>query len=438
MAVVHRAKEAESSRVNLPLNSQSYKILTKLSSGPRVVVYKAECLPLNSELVAIKAIDFEGRSAQSLIDLIRGANTLASSLSHPNLLSAHCSFIAEDYRYWVVMPFLPAGSVLSVMYKSELGYWEAVTSVVLREVLKGLVYLHGQGKFHGDIKTGNILVGSTGSVSLADYGVSESCYDPGSGRFRPSLLDTTTTGNDVPYWVAPEKEYSPKSDIWTVGIVALEMGYGRPPLSQRPGTESMILRLRKRFGSWKYEKSVANFWSFEEEYKDMVSLCLDQDPAKRPSAEDLLKHAFFLKYSTMGSTVIKEHLILGFGSFGRGHEEDKIPRYLLTPTRFVTAWKFNRETILMDPEIETLTRTDSLVRRIEEWKLDAAIAEMDSEITGETSTRQMSGLKLSREKEMAEEIKALKVALETEEKRKFELEASIETIENLITYDFKI
>ncbi|PON98701.1 hypothetical protein TorRG33x02_056010, partial [Trema orientale] len=149
----------------------------------------------------------------------------------------------------------------------------------------------------------------------------------------------------------------------------------------------------------------------------------------------LLKHPFFLKYSTMGSTVIKEHLILGFGSFGRGHEDDKIPRYLLTPRRFVTAWKFNRETILMDPEIEILTRTDSLVRRIEEWKLDAAIAEMDAEITGETSTKQMSGLKLSREEEMAEEIRALKVALQTEEKRKSELEASIETIESLITYD---
>ncbi|PON53271.1 Serine/threonine protein kinase [Parasponia andersonii] len=219
MDVVDRANEEASSRVNFLLNSQPYNLLTEISSGPEAVVYKAQCLPLFSELAAIKTIDFEGRSVQSSIDLICGAEVLTSSLSHSNVVPAHCSFMAEDEKFWVVMPFLPGGSVLSVMYDSQFGYSEAIA--------RGL--------------------------------------------------------RDVPYWVAPYEGYGPKWNIWTLGIVAMEMSYGRPPLSQLPGTESLLLRLRKRFGSWKYEKvAISNLWSFSEEYKDVVSLCLDKDPAKRP------------------------------------------------------------------------------------------------------------------------------------------------------------
>ncbi|PON83340.1 LOW QUALITY PROTEIN: Serine/threonine protein kinase [Trema orientale] len=403
MEVVHRAEEEEaSSRVNFPLNTQSYNLLTEISSGPQAVVYKAECFPSNSELVAIKSIDFDRRLAYiSLVDVVGGAEVLTSSLSHPNVVSAHCSFMAEDEKYWVVMPFFLGGSVLSVMYDSQFGYSEALVSVVLREVLKGLVYLHGQDKYHGDLKTGNILLGPNGSVMLADYGVSESWYDLDSGRFRPTL--DATTGNDVPYWVPPEKiVYSPKWDIWAVGIVALEMSYGRPPLSQLPGTESLLLRIRKRFGSWKYEKTAErNLWIFSEEFKDMVSLCLDQDLTKRPSAEDLLKHPFFLKYDKMGPDVIERYLVQGFPSVEerrsskakvsgtrattisgtkrvndskegkndneKGEEkanDDKIPDYLGFTTR--------RQ---CHPVFETESENDWLVRRINEWNLNAAAAE---------------------------------------------------------------
>ncbi|PON43349.1 Serine/threonine protein kinase, partial [Parasponia andersonii] len=467
MEVVDTAEEGASSRVNFPLNSQSYNLLTELSSGPQAVVYKAECLPLNSELVAIKAIDFEGRSAQSLIDLIWGAEALTSFL-HPNVVSTHCSFIGEDDRYWVVMSFLPAGSLLSVMYDSESGYSEAVVGVVLKEVLKGLVYLHEQGKFHGDIKPGNILLVPNGSVMLADYGVSESCYDPDSGRFRPSL--STATGNDVSYWVAPEKEYSPKWDIWTVGIVAMEMSYGRPPLSLLPGTESLLFQLRKRFGSWKDENmAISNLGSFSEEYKDMVSLCLEQDPAKRPSAEDLLKHPFFLKYDTMEATVIEKHRVdedKGSTSTGGTQEEsdnEEEENYNVEGKndpeqvenddqeeanrgcgRFITGWQFNRETVLMDPEFETLSRTDSLGQRIEESNPNAVTAGMEGQITGEAVTsskerEQMTmaasqGPKPRTEEQMAQEIKALKVALENKKKKNSKLEASLEILNNRIQF----
>ncbi|PON98700.1 LOW QUALITY PROTEIN: Serine/threonine protein kinase [Trema orientale] len=468
MEVVDRAEEEEaSSRVNFPLNSQSYNLLTELSSGPQAVVYKAECLPLSSELVAIKAIDFDGRSAQSLIDLIWGAEALTSFL-HPNVVSTHCSFIGEDDRYWVVMPFLPAGSLLSVMYDSESGYSEAVVGVVLREVLKGLVYLHEQGKFHGDIKPGNILLGPNRSLRLADYGVSESCYDPDSGRFRPSL--SSTAGNDVSYWVAPEKEYSPKWDIWTVGIVAMEMSYGRPPLSQLPGTESLLLQLRKRFGSWKDENlAIGNLGSFSEEYKDMVSLCLDQDPAKRPSAEDLLKHPFFLKYDTMEPTVIEKHRVdedkeststggtkeESDNEEGKNYngeekndneevENDDQEEANRGCSRFITSWQFNRETVLMDPEFQTLSRTDSLDQRIEDSNPNTVIAGMEGQITGEavTSSEEHEQMTMAAsqcpkprtEEEMAQEIKALKVALENKKKKNSKLEASLEILKNRIQF----
>lgn len=303
-----------------PLDAGSYRLLCKIGSGVSAVVYKAACVPLGSAVVAIKAIDLE-RSRANLDEVWREAKAMAL-LSHRNVLRAHCSFTVGSHL-WVVMPFMAAGSLHSILsHGFPDGLPEQCIAVVLRDTLRALCYLHEQGRIHRDIKAGNILVDSDGSVKLADFGVSASIYEtapstssafsgpinhapPPSGAALSSSCFNDMAG--TPYWMAPEVihshvGYGIKADIWSFGITALELAHGRPPLSHLPPSKSMLMRITSRVrlevdasssSSEGSSSAARKKKKFSKAFKDMVSLCLCQEPAKRPSAEKLLRHPFF-------------------------------------------------------------------------------------------------------------------------------------------------
>lgn len=303
-----------------PLDAGSYRLLCKIGSGVSAVVYKAACVPLGSAVVAIKAIDLE-RSRANLDEVWREAKAMAL-LSHRNVLRAHCSFTVGSHL-WVVMPFMAAGSLHSILsHGFPDGLPEQCIAVVLRDTLRALCYLHEQGRIHRDIKAGNILVDSDGSVKLADFGVSASIYEtapstssafsgpinhapPPSGAALSSSCFNDMAG--TPYWMAPEVihshvGYGIKADIWSFGITALELAHGRPPLSHLPPSKSMLMRITSRVrlevdasssSSEGSSSAARKKKKFSKAFKDMVSSCLCQEPAKRPSAEKLLRHPFF-------------------------------------------------------------------------------------------------------------------------------------------------
>ncbi|PKA66146.1 Mitogen-activated protein kinase kinase kinase 3 [Apostasia shenzhenica] len=291
-------------RTVFPTDARCYRLLHEIGSGVSAVVYRAACLPLDSSPVAIKSIDLE-RSPAGLDDVRREAKAMAL-LSHPNILRAHCSFTVGS-RLWVVMPFMAAGSLHSIISSSfPVGLPEPSIAVILRELLCGLSYLHAQGLVHRDIKAGNILVDSDGSVKLADFGVSASVHDSGQlSSFSSSFLSDMA---GTPYWMAPEVihshvGYGVKADIWSFGITALELAHGRPPLSHLPPSKSLLLRLTSRLrlddaqnynpAGGEAEKKKKAKKKFSKAFREMVASCLSQDPSQRPSAEKLLRHPFF-------------------------------------------------------------------------------------------------------------------------------------------------
>lgn len=268
-----------------PANPKDYKLYEEVGEGVSATVYRALCIPLN-EIVAIKVLDLE--KCNNDLDGIRREVQTMTLINHPNLLRAHCSFTA-DHCLWVVMPYMSGGSCLHIMKTAyPEGLEEPVIATLLREVLKALVYLHGHGHIHRDVKAGNILVDGNGAVKLADFGVSACMFDTGDRqRSRNTFVGT-------PCWMAPEvmqqlHGYDFKADIWSFGITALELAHGHAPFSKYPPMKVLLMTLQNAPPGLDYERDRR----FSKSFKELVATCLVKDPKKRPTSEKLLKHSFF-------------------------------------------------------------------------------------------------------------------------------------------------
>ncbi|KAJ4881236.1 Serine/threonine-protein kinase BLUS1 [Raphanus sativus] len=359
-------------KLEFPLEAEAYEIICKIGVGVSASVYKAVCIPMNSTVVAIKAIDLDRSRAD--FDSLRRETKTMSLLSHPNILNAYCSFTV-DRCLWVVMPFMSCGSLHSIVSSSfPEGLPENCISVFLKETLNAISYLHDQGHLHRDIKAGNILVDSDGSVKLADFGVSASIYEPvttSSGTTSSSLRLTDIAG--TPYWMAPEVVHSHtgygfKADIWSFGITALELAHGRPPLSHLPPLKSLLMKITKRFHFNDYEINTSGCGKkkFSKAFREMVGLCLEQDPAKRPSAEKLLKHPFFRNCKGVDFVVKNvlqclsntEQMFIESQVLIKGVEDDEEGDEEILKKRRISGWNFREDDLQLSPVFPT-TESDS-------------------------------------------------------------------------------
>ncbi|KAJ4958679.1 hypothetical protein NE237_025790 [Protea cynaroides] len=270
-----------------PIGAEHYDLYEVVGQGVSASVYRALCIPFN-ETVAIKVLDFE-RQNTDLSNITREAQTMIL-IDHPNVLKAHCCFV-NDRNLWVVMPFMAGGSFLHILKAAyPNGLEEVVIATILREVLKGLDYLHQHGHIHRDVKAGNILVGSTGVIKLGDFGVSACLFDSGDRqRTRNTFVGT-------PCWMAPEvmeqlHGYDFKADIWSFGITALELAHGHAPFSKYPPMKVLLMTLQNAPPGLDYERDR----KFSKSFKQMIAMCLVKNPSKRPTAKKLLKHSFFKK-----------------------------------------------------------------------------------------------------------------------------------------------
>jgi len=255
--------------------SESFEYKEKLGQGGYGAVFKA----IHKEtgfVLAIKALSMNGPGRAGLqkeIDILKKCRC-------PNVLSYYGTIMVKN-ELWILMDLCSVGSVKDLMKTCVETLDEAQISMVAREVLKGLAYLHIKGIAHMDVKAANILLDADGGVKLADFGVSQQLQ-------AASMQSDVLIGS--PLWMAPEiilkNPYDCKADTWSLGITLIELAEGRAPSRGLRNLDGItaIPSLPP--------PSLSNPRSWSPVFVDFVSKCLTKDPNERPSAADLLTHHF--------------------------------------------------------------------------------------------------------------------------------------------------
>lgn len=146
------------------------------------------------------------------------------------------------------------------MLKNYGAFEESLTVNWVRQILRGLEYLHGQTIIHRDIKGANILVDNKGGIKLSDFGVSKKVEDSACSFYIPWMLVANVLvyvalpKNHRPslqgsvFWMAPEvvkqTAYTSKADIWSLGCLIIEMLTGQHPFPEFSQMQA-IFRVRR-------------------------------------------------------------------------------------------------------------------------------------------------------------------------------------------------
>eukprot|EP00127_Corallochytrium_limacisporum_P005514 Clim_evm31s207 gene=Clim_evmTU31s207 len=256
--------------------AQQYDRLGVIGTGSFGQVYKAVD-KRTGKVLAIKTIDLE--SSEDEIEDVQQEIAILTRLSSDFVTRYFASFVV-DTHIWIVMEFLGGGSALDLCQPGSIPEPHAL--VILHQVLKGLEYLHDTGHVHRDVKAANVLLTEKGDVKLADFGV--------SGTLSRTISKRNTFVG-TPYWMAPEVikqiAYDQKADVWSLGITAIEILKGAPPRSEIHPMKVLFIIPR--------EPEPELEGDYSRNIKELVSICLQKDPSKRPSASELLRHRAFQK-----------------------------------------------------------------------------------------------------------------------------------------------
>ena len=257
-------------------------------------------MPFN-EHVAIKKLDLERLEDNILNTITKEIHTMVTSF-HEHIVNYLTSFTNETELY-LVMELMEGGSIYDIMrFRFQEGLpSEELISVILYQVLEGLAYFHENGQIHRDIKASNLLVNDEGVVRIGDFGVSANIIEMSGDRRskRQTFVGT-------PCWMAPEvmeqfHGYDCKADIWSLGITAIELAQGKAPFEGLPPVKVMYLVMEQV----PPQLTDTETRKFSKIFKDLVSICLQKDPNKRPSASQLLRHKFFSKASKQRDLIKK-------------------------------------------------------------------------------------------------------------------------------------
>ncbi|XP_032998739.1 serine/threonine-protein kinase PAK 5 isoform X2 [Lacerta agilis] len=225
--------------------------------------------------VAVKKMDLRKQQRR---ELLFNEVVIMRDYHHENVVDMYNSYLVGD-ELWVVMEFLEGGALTDIVTHTRMN--EEQIATVCLSVLRALSYLHNQGVIHRDIKSDSILLTSDGRIKLSDFGF---CAQVSKDvPKRKSLVGT-------PYWMAPEVisrlPYGTEVDIWSLGIMVIEMIDGEPPYFNEPPLQAMR-RIRDNL-----PPRVKDLHKVSSVLRGFLDLMLVREPSQRGTAQELLRHPF--------------------------------------------------------------------------------------------------------------------------------------------------
>ncbi|KAJ2453732.1 ATP binding [Coemansia sp. RSA 2336] len=245
-------------------------------------------------IMAVKEVDLPKPGTvsmtrnQKMADALRHELDLLKGLDHKNVVK-YLGTDMDETKIYIFLEYVSGGSVSSALASYGM-FPESLVRTYTAQIIEGLVYLHGQGIIHRDIKGGNVLIDQDGSVKISDFGISKRVDEVVAAAATKAGRRASLQGSV--FWMAPEvvkdTHYTVKGDVWSLGCLVIEMMTGNhpfPDLDQMQALYTIGQRGRPQIPS--DASSVA---------RDFLEKALQVDLDARPTATDLISHEFVTEF----------------------------------------------------------------------------------------------------------------------------------------------
>lgn len=215
--------------------------------------------------------------------------TLHKEMSHPSIIRLYNSFQVGDTLY-IILEFMDNGNIFKFIRERSMTVDVAIK--VFSQVLSAVAYFHSKKIIHRDIKPENILWNRQGQFKLSDFGF---CGDYMEGMGRKTMCGTTE-------YIAPEvvmnDRQDDKLDVWCMGILLYEMLHHKAPY-QVKNTYWLMQEIKS--------KKVECDPNLPKELRDIINACLQVEPTKRPTAQQLIDTFPIIRENIARPTSVPSH-----------------------------------------------------------------------------------------------------------------------------------
>jgi len=210
---------------NMPVVNDRYRVERSVGRGGMAEVFLAHDLLLDRP-VALKVLFPEYANDPNFVERFRREAQSAAGLTHPNIVAVY-DWGKVNNTYFIAMEFVQGRTLASIL-KEKLRLTARQACDVAVDVASALGFAHENGVVHRDIKPGNILIGSTGQIKVADFGIARAL----GSAVEDGLTQTGSVMGTATY-LSPEQaqgsQPDPRSDIYSLGVMMYEMVAGRAP-----------------------------------------------------------------------------------------------------------------------------------------------------------------------------------------------------------------